>query len=154
MKQEWFQNLVITPVHIFGPPKIFLCVCVCVFLWECIYNHTYKWVHTQQPIFKYPFFHLIEFYKYFPYVRGGGETVKYPPNQESSLRPRNKAGHSIQFTQSFIQSISLQEGIRQRMLHGSHIVILCKIQTFIHRFYRVREHAEGDRSETKAFPCP
>ena len=62
------------------------------------------------------------------------ETVKYPPNWDGTLRPENKTGYSTQFTQSFIQGNLLTRGIRQRTIHGSCIVMLCKIQTLAPRF--------------------
>lgn len=42
----------------------------------------------------------------------------------------------------------------EKMIHGSCIVIFCKVQTLVHIFYRAVGHAEGHCSEIKGLHTP
>lgn len=52
-------------------------------------------------------------------LKGGGETVKYPPDWEGTLRPKSKANYSIQFTVLFRVTYRLGESGRQQSRHYS-----------------------------------
>ena len=69
-------------------------------------------------------------------LEGEGETIKYSPNCEDTLRMKNETNRSIPFTQSFIQCNILT------VVTGAIIQVLCSyslpLRTLIHRFYRAR----------------
>lgn len=79
------------------------------------------------------------------------EELKKNPNTEiPSLNPE----HSFFFflmVYRVLFKVTYYSGVGGRMFHGGCIVILCKIQTAVHRFYRVRVHAERHCSETRGF---
>lgn len=86
-------------------------------------------------------------------LEGRGETVKYLPNGVGTLRRENTASSLVEFTQSFIQGAWRTPGIRAEGDPWQPHRCSHKVQPLVHRFYRVRGHAEGHCSRIKGFTC-
>lgn len=80
--------------------------------------------------------------------------MKYLSNREGTWRPGNKERHCVSFTELYSGYLIDTGGDRARTIHSSFRVILSKIQTFVHRVYEARGHAEAHCSEAKSWHAP
>lgn len=69
--------------------------------------------------------------------KGGGGTIKYPPNWEATLRPQNKVSHSNTFIKSVRVTYWRWLGTGSRQSRRC-VAILSPVWTLIHSFHRER----------------